>query len=96
MLIGKIPLTNGYQPPNQYFWGDDILTSLNHNWTKSLEQGPGDIGFDTSYITAGGIQSPPYAFYRNDMLDKDVRSPGNIRFWSEGDYSIPQGRRRCR
>ncbi len=53
-----------------------------------MEEGPSEIGFQTSYITAGGIQSPPYAFIRNNTLDMSV---DDVVYWDEGNYSMPMG-----
>lgn len=59
-----------------------------HDWTKRMEEGPWDIGFDTSYITSGGLQSPPYSFIRNNTLDTSL---DRIIHWDEGNYSMPNG-----
>lgn len=65
-----------------------MLRAAGHDWTKPMEEGPWDIGFKTSYITTGGIQSPPYAFIRNNTLDASL---DDIIYWNEGNYSMPLG-----
>ncbi len=62
---------------------------MNHNWTKAIEQGPTDIGFDESYVTAGGIQNPPYAFIRNGVIE--AQATDNVRMWRKGAYGMPHG-----
>ena len=65
-----------------------MLTNKNHNWTQPLIQGPGDIGFDKSYITIEGIQMPPYSFFKNDFLTSE---PSDIKHWDGGTYNMPHG-----
>jgi arylsulfatase A-like enzyme len=57
-------------------------------WMKKLKQGPGDLGFNTSFISLGGIQAPPYAFYHNDHL---TTNSTNVVYWKEGRYPMPHG-----
>ncbi len=54
-----------------------------------MEQGPWDIGFNTSYISTGGIQSPPYVFFRDGMLD--IEDDGEVVTWAEGNYTMHEG-----
>merc|ERR1740129_1134536 len=75
-LGGKIPLKVGYKKPKSYSKPagntTGIINDKRHDWTKPLLQGPSDIGFNQSYITAEGIQGPPYVFFRDSrMLEKD-------------------------
>jgi len=65
-----------------------MLLNSDHDWSKPIGEGPGDIGFKTSYITTGGIQSPPYAFFRNDVLDISL---DQVKYWKKGKYSMPHG-----
>lgn len=53
-----------------------------------MEEGPWELGFKTSYITTGGVQSPPYVFFRNNTVDMDF---DNLYYWKEGNYSAPGG-----
>ena len=61
-----------------------------NDWSNnSLNQGPGDIGFDTSFISLGGIQSPPYSFFKNDELV--LSEAQGIKFWKKGSYQKSNG-----
>ena len=87
-FTGRIPTTDGFETKKFYSKRDTVLTDEGHDWSKPIEEGPYEIGFDTSYITAGGIQSPPYVFFRNNTLDFGGTS---IKYWDEGNYSMPRG-----
>ena len=76
-------------PPSGVVDRDLVLSSSYHNWTLPLGDGPQAIGFDDSLVTAGGIQDPPYAFFRNGYLDMGVDS--EIKYWEEGNYAMPLG-----
>jgi len=65
-----------------------IITDEGHDWNMPLMQGPGDLGFDRSYISTSGIQSSPYTFFRDDFLTTD---PQDAKFWQTGSYSMPKG-----
>ncbi|GFH61474.1 hypothetical protein CTEN210_17950 [Chaetoceros tenuissimus] len=60
------------------------LSCCNIDWKKPMEDGPNDIGFDESFYTLGGIQSPPYSFFRNGYLQTNV---DEIKFWRKGSYA---------
>merc|ERR1740117_892652 len=61
-LGGKIP-PQGCENKNK------LLSDSRHDWTQPFQLGAQYLGFDTSYMAAGGIQNPPYAYFENDMLD---------------------------
>lgn len=83
-LGGKIPLKlNGTRKK-----GDNILRDKDHDWSRALIDGPQDIGFDSSLITASGIQSPPYSYFRDGFLTTNI---SDVVFWEEGKYSAPHG-----
>ena len=88
MYVGKVPTVDEFQTSKFYAKRDTVLSAVGHDWSKPMEEGPWEIGFETSYITTGGIQSPPYMFFRNNTLD--IRS-GEIKYWNEGNYSMPRG-----
>ena len=70
------------------------LSQPGHKWARKLIGGPEDLGFEHSYITIGGIQHPPYAWIRNGkFLPNTLR---NIKFWEEGEYSMPKGTSKIR
>jgi arylsulfatase A-like enzyme len=90
-MFGKWHL-GGKVPPNGIKTVDKSLTYLitadGHDWSLPLIEGPGDIGFDESYVTLGGIQSPPYSFFRNDMLDTN---PNDAKYWAGGPHQTSRG-----
>ena len=65
-----------------------ILTNEDINWNMPLIDGPQDIGFTKSYMTTGGIQSPPYSFFRDGRL---TSAPSDITYWEEGRHAMPSG-----
>lgn len=65
-----------------------MLSNAKHDWNQPMEQGPWDIGFTHSYVTLAGVQNPPYAFLRNNVLDMNM---DNITYWRVGNYSMPRG-----
>lgn len=66
-----------------------LLSDPDINWTNPLIQGPQDIGFDSSYITIGGIQSPPYSFFRDGYLTTNT---SEVVYWDkDSEHSMPHG-----
>jgi len=63
-----------------------LLTTPRNNWTKPLPEGPQTFGFDYSMVTDKGIQSNPYAFFRDGYL-----TPGSVKYWTEGVYDAEFG-----
>ena len=51
--------TNGEKP------GDDIKNASNIDFTKPVEGGPTDCGFDTYYGISASLDMPPYVFIEN-------------------------------
>ncbi len=82
-----------HKKTDQSFKYNDIertmLSNKNHDLSKPIGQGPRDIGFDESYITSNGVQSPPYAFLHNSKFIE--KTFDNITYWAEGNYSMPEG-----
>lgn len=87
-MIGKIPLKDDAKVKGFHADKDTLLLKKKHDWTKPMEEGPLDIGFNNSYMTTGGIQNPPYAFIRNNVLDVPLH---RIRFWEDSSYNRPNG-----
>ena len=50
---------------------------------RAMVNGPGDKGFDYSFVAMRGIQAGPYAYFENDQLDGD---PSQLMTWQVGDY----------
>lgn len=82
-MFGKWHL--GGKAPNKTFSAHDelsrILTDPDIDWNYPLIQGPQDIGFDESYFTIGGIQAPPYSFFRDGYLTTNA---SEVTYWEEG------------
>ena len=77
-LGGRVPSGGTYNNNQQ------PLSCCNIDWNKPMEDGPNDIGFDESLYTMGGIQSPPYSFFRNGYLQTNV---DDIKFWEKGSHA---------
>lgn len=81
-------------PPNGVVKFENMATLLTNpalDWSLPLIQGPEDIGFETSYITAEGIQGPPYSFFRDGYLNTNVTNSSSIKYWDKGSYSMTHG-----
>ena len=73
MISGKVPLAEGAAVrikanPTKEF----MISNFNHDWAKPMEQGPFDIGFQTSYVSLAGVQNPPYVFLHNNTVDMNL------------------------
>jgi arylsulfatase A-like enzyme len=86
-LGGKVP-PNGINPNNTTDVLRHLITADGHDWSLPLIEGPGDIGFDESYITLEGIQRSPYSFFRNDMLETN---PNDAKYWKGGPHQTSLG-----
>ena len=75
-------------PPTGVQDKERLLSSPFHDWSLQLIDGPQEVGFDHSYITAEGIQRAPYAFFRDGHLDI---SGTDVKNWDEGDYPMQHG-----
>ena len=75
-------------PVGGTFNKNNTLTCCNIDWNKPMLQGPNDIGFDESYYTMGGIQSPPYSWFRNGYL---ITENEDITYWRRGVYNTSNG-----
>ena len=87
MMVGKYHL-GGKVPPDGIQERDRLLSHPGHDWTLPLIKGAQDIGFDTSYITSAGIQSPPFSFFRDGYL---TTNSSDIFYWETGNYNMPHG-----
>lgn len=50
--------------------------------------GPRDHGFDDSFYSVSGIQTAPYAFFRNGKL---VGKEDEIEYWGKGEHKSLAG-----
>jgi hypothetical protein len=77
-------------PPNGLYNFSHSLTHPMHDWSQALIDGPTDIGFDSSFITIGGIQAPPYSFFRDGFLTTEQE---NVMYWgTDSEHDMPHGR----
>ena len=64
-----VPYVDGYSGETKDLLDvKTILSNPDINWNKRFRDGPLDFGFDHSFVTMGGIQGPPYAYFQNDKL----------------------------
>jgi Arylsulfatase A and related enzymes len=76
-------------PPNGVYNYSFALSDSKHNWSQALIDGPQDIGFDESFMTCGGIQAPPYSFFRNGFLTTKKR---DVVYWDKfSQHDMPNG-----
>ena len=89
-LGGKAPMKEGYDPGNQFYItnSDQLLSQTKFNWTEPLEYGPQSIGFDSSFVTTGGIQESPYTFLRDGIFE-DL---SHVKLWKKRQYHRPGGK----
>jgi len=69
---------------------DRLLQHESHDWTLPLGEGPQDVGFDSSLISAAGVQNSPYSFIRDGIMD--IEAVNNTYYWKKGTYSMPKGK----
>ena len=82
-LGGTIPLKGSKQLNYTH-----LLTGMDHDWARPLIGGAQDIGFTESFITTGGIQSRPYAWLHNGLLEFNQ---SDAFYWKNGSYATPIG-----
>ena len=58
--------------PEEYRRG--LLSNPNHDWDQRFRAGPLDFGFDSSLISILGVQDPPYAFFKDNVLQTKTGS----------------------
>jgi arylsulfatase A-like enzyme len=77
-------------PPNGLYDYSQTLTHPMHDWSKALIDGPQDIGFESSFITIGGIQAPPYSFFRDGFL---TTKSSDVVYWeNDSEHDMQCGR----
>jgi len=77
-------------PPNGLYNYSHTLTHPMHDWSKALIDGPQDIGFESSFITIGGIQAPPYSFFRDGFL---TTKSSDVVYWeNNSEHDMRCGR----
>ena len=66
---GMVPYVDGYQGETKDLLDvSTLLTNSDINWDKRFRDGPLDHGFEDSFVTMGGIQGPPYGYFKDDLL----------------------------
>ncbi len=58
------------------------------DFTRPLKNGLSSKGFDYTFLSYGGIQDAPYAFFENDIL---YGKPGDLMVWEGGNYKNDNG-----
>ncbi|GFH57531.1 hypothetical protein CTEN210_14007 [Chaetoceros tenuissimus] len=58
-----------------------ILSGGGNDWSNPITNGPNDYGFDESYFTMAGIQTPPYSFFRDGYLTTSME---DVKWWKTG------------
>jgi arylsulfatase A-like enzyme len=77
-------------PPNGSYNSTHLLTHPMHDWSQALIDGPPDIGFDSSFITTGGIQDSPYSFFKDGYLTTEQE---DVVYWDTySEHDMPHGR----
>ena len=66
----------------------DILNNPEHDWTKFFVGRPQDIGFNSSLSTLAVIQSPPFAFFRDGVLEAPK---SDTKHWERGPCQMLHG-----
>ena len=67
----------------------NVILNENVDWNLPLRGGPQDLGFQSSLMTAAGIQAPPYVFFRDDYLNSTKE---DIIFYQQNTtHPRPQG-----
>ena len=56
------------RPTDQEEYRNNLLSNPEHNWDQRFKEGPLDFGFDSSFMTMLGVQDPPYAFFKDNVL----------------------------
>ena len=57
LSLGKVPTQPWFDSGDSgNTKNSDILTNDKHDWSQPIGFGPQDLGFDSSYMTVGGIQ----------------------------------------
>ncbi|MBT5221222.1 MAG: sulfatase-like hydrolase/transferase [Woeseia sp.] len=79
-FVGKHHLGAEYyrQNSNEFTNQESLI-----DFSRTVEEGPLQRGFDYSFAAMRGIQDSPYAFFENDLL---VGSVSDIITWAVGDY----------
>ena len=103
--IAKVPTKSGVNltdasVDDNSLWGMKKtlipLTNEIHDWSQPLEDGPNQLGFDTSYISMSGIQRPPFVFFRDEVIDlpnwnRTEPIKEHVFFWRKNNYETPTG-----
>ena len=83
--LAKALQSAGYKTAvfGKYGIGADLLN--NDFMNEKVQNGPGWLGFDYSFISAAGIQNSPYCFFENDILaNNDLDQEDSPVWWQSG------------
>jgi arylsulfatase A len=73
-MFGKLNLGGRIRMKDGSLYPYTNKQALKKDWrdldfSRKIEDGPTDYGFDYSYVLLEGIQAPPYAYFENDKLE---------------------------
>ncbi|MGH8243489.1 MAG: sulfatase-like hydrolase/transferase [Steroidobacteraceae bacterium] len=82
-FIGKYHLgADFYKTGSSNFASEsDLDTAV--DFARAMVNGPGNQGFDYSFVAMRGIQAGPYGYFENDLLFGD---PSELITWQAGNY----------
>ena len=86
--LAKALQSAGYKTAmfGKYGIGADLLN--NDFMNEKVQNGPGWLGFDYSFISAAGIQNRPYCFFENDILATNGLDQEDSPVWWQSGVSI--------
>ena len=82
-FVGKYHLGANFFQKNSNNFALESDADASVDFARAMTDGPGDRGFDYSFVAMRGIQAGPYAYFQNDQLDGD---PSQLIMWQVGDY----------
>jgi len=85
-IFGKWHVGAKVSPNGRMLNRETIISQVGDDWSPPLVDGPGDLGFDHSYIVPQGIQAPPYTFFRDDYI---AMNASDAIMWKVGEYDKP-------
>jgi arylsulfatase A len=82
-IIGKYHLGAQFYEKNSDELATGNVVDSGVDFSRSMQDGPAEHGFDRSFLALRGIQAGPYAFFSDGRL---VGSPNDLIMWQVGDY----------
>ena len=82
-VIGKYHLGADFYRRNSDAFASEGEDEGRVDFGRQMADGPGELGFDSSFLLMRGIQASPYAYFLDGEL---VGSPDALIRWEVGDY----------